>query len=68
MINENAWVLCSDLYDAYKEWAEAEGERPKGKRWLWPQLERRGIGRDQLTTGSRDRFYTGIGLATEERN
>lgn len=65
---EGAWATVGQTFDAYIAWCGANGERARSNRWLTQQLQARGIGRGQLTTGDRARTYLGLGLLDDEQN
>ena len=53
---------ASDLYAAYKEWCESNGERPSSQRALGMRLTERGFQRRRGTGGPY--YWHGIGLRT----
>jgi len=47
-LSPTAWETAKDIYDAYKDWCEANGEKPIGKRAFGLRLGERGL--DQYRT------------------
>ncbi|NIT03993.1 hypothetical protein GTO10_03635, partial [Candidatus Saccharibacteria bacterium] len=57
-----AQATVKDLYQAYKDWCDRNGEKPLSKRSVGVHLADRGFKKGQQTTGGRARFWEGIGL------
>ena len=60
----NAQVRASDLYLAYKQWAEESGERAESEKRFSDRMADRGFVKDEDRTS---RIYRGIGLLTTEQ-
>jgi putative DNA primase/helicase len=59
----NAFVSASQLYEAYKKWAEQRGEHPKNMTTFGESLSERGFPKKKLNTGI---IRLGIGLISSE--
>ena len=58
-LSPTAWETAKDIYDAYRDWCEANGEKAIGKRAFGLRLGERGL--DPGKSGS-VRLWRGIGL------
>jgi len=56
-------VANSALWSEFREWGEAQGERPRSQRWLSRALQDRGYSQDP--SRSHGRRWKGIGLRSE---
>jgi len=63
IIDKRAKVKASDLYKAYVEWCEENGERELSQRAFGMRLTERGFERQRSTRGTH--LWLGIGLVTE---
>ena len=61
LLEHTAQASAKDLYDAYKAWGEANGERPISKRAFGLRLAERGLDQFKGTEGRR--FWLGIGIS-----
>ncbi len=52
VVDPQATVGSTKLYEAYKAWSESQGERPKSQKWLTGQLEERGFTRRRQHGGT----------------
>lgn len=52
-------AISSAVYASYKDWCEANGERPLSQKWLAERLKAKGCKRDRRNAG---RFWLGIQL------
>jgi putative DNA primase/helicase len=64
MVAPGAEVTSGALYQAYREWSDAAGERPMSRQALGRRLEERGYTPGR--TGTKGRFWTGLRLRTPE--
>ena len=55
----NASVASAEMYSAYTEWCEQNGEKARSQRWLSMRLEERGYERKKTKTG---KIWRGIRL------
>jgi putative DNA primase/helicase len=64
VIESNAECYSGDLYQSYKTWCEATGEKPKSQKWLSMRLGERGF---QSTKGSKGkRKWLGIDVMSHD--
>lgn len=61
IIRDGTRVKASELYQAYRSWAEANGEKPVSQRWFGLRLSERGFNKKPIDGYP---HYHGLGLRT----
>jgi len=61
---EDCWAWTADLFLAWSEWCEGQGERPGSQRMFGERLRERGFEADRKGKGGR-RTWRGVGLRRE---
>jgi len=64
VFTRNAQTPAKDLYLAYCQWAERNGEKPLSQRWFSLRLSERGTCENYRTRSAR--YWHGIGLRTDQ--
>ena len=61
-LNDSAQVRSKQLYDAFREWAESNGEHPRTNKWLTQRLAEKEYKKKSRSDGA---WWLGIGLLSE---
>ncbi|MCH7526525.1 MAG: hypothetical protein IID39_03725 [Planctomycetes bacterium] len=64
-LQSEAVTPASDLYQAYKQWADRAGERPLTQRAFGLRLKERGLDNSERMPGTRRKAWSGISLTNE---
>lgn len=59
---EGSTTTNTDMYEAYRRWAEDAGERVQSQRWLTTRLEEHGLIRGR---SSKSRYWTGVSVRSD---
>ncbi len=62
VVTESATVRSSNLFEAWRQWAQSNGEAEKSQRWFTDVLAEKGYQKKTRNTGA---WWMGIGLRAE---
>jgi P4 family phage/plasmid primase-like protien len=68
MVGPDHQVIAGDLYKAYKDWSEENGENAKPQKWLSLALLERGLVTKKRQPGTGKTIYKGLGLLAKEES